>query len=112
MTRSVPRAATLTSGRHVDSYHSCYNLAGLSSAQNHYYYIPTENTPSQDLTASFQWKAFKVSADLSSTDKPDVPIFEEQDRVALIHPVFVVPWGAAERARAYFEAKPALSVDD
>jgi len=32
-------------------------------------------------------------------------IFEEDDRIGTLHPVFVIPEGTAEEMRAYFASK-------
>ncbi|KAF1991857.1 terpenoid cyclases/Protein prenyltransferase [Aulographum hederae CBS 113979] len=86
--------------KHPDGYHSCYNLAGLSAAQNVYIFdrslIGTDDPiQGNGLTAPFKW-----------TNQPfiDVPC-EEGDRVSPYHPVFVVPLGKAEAARRYFASK-------
>ncbi|KAI9825473.1 MAG: CAAX farnesyltransferase (FTase) subunit beta [Thelocarpon impressellum] len=91
--------------RGPDSYHSCYILAGLSSAQNSYYYAagaPAAQTG--PLTDAFRWES-KVTVDTATPGEAEATIFEERDRVELIHPIFVLPWGASEATRAFFEAK-------
>lgn len=40
---------------------------------------------------------------------PDGEVFDENDQVPPMHPVYVIPWGAAEEVQRYFEARP-LSV--
>lgn len=81
-----------------DGYHSCYVLAGLSSAQHKWEVNKSESKPiaGQDLTAPYQWickgKAFKE----------EYQIYDDEDQVKILHPVFVVPEGTAENARMYY----------
>lgn len=84
-----------------DAYHTLYNLAGLNTAQNQFIY--TEATPkrSNTLRSAFNWKAASVFVKGS-----DSMVFDEEDRLPPMHPIFIVPFNAAEEARAYFEARP------
>ncbi len=82
-----------------DSYHTCYVVAGLSSAQHkwHFNATPSKAETSGILSAPYQW-----------TCEPFVDttqIYEEEDRVGTLHPVFVIPEGVAEQTRAYFASK-------
>jgi len=82
-----------------DGYHTCYSLAGLSAAQNRYRYITERETidhASGRLMAAFNWEAEKVVG--------KTMVFDEQDRVEFVHPVFVLPMHAVERAKAQFES--------
>ena len=81
-------------GARPDAYHTCYSLAGLNAAQNHYYYSTDPAQKATALSASFNWKV-----DVSREE--DV-VFDEDDRVQLIHPVYVLPWGIAEQTREFF----------
>ncbi|KAI7246691.1 hypothetical protein KC335_g19332 [Hortaea werneckii] len=91
-----------------DGYHTCYSLAGLSAAQNHYRYDATRDTSSSSsssssessgrLMAAFNWEASAPTAEEMERAK-----YEEQDRVAFVHPVFVVPMGVVERTRVKFD---------
>jgi protein farnesyltransferase subunit beta len=50
-----------------------------------------------NLVSPYQW-----------TSEPfveDEQIYDEGDRVGTLHPVFVIPEGAAEETRAYFASK-------
>ncbi|KAJ8064484.1 hypothetical protein OCU04_006818 [Sclerotinia nivalis] len=82
-----------------DSYHTCYVLAGLSSAQHKWHF----NTSTQKeelsgmLVSPYQWTAEPY---IETTQ-----IYDEEDRVGTLHPVFVIPEGVAEETRAYFAAK-------
>jgi protein farnesyltransferase subunit beta len=81
--------------KHPDSYHSCYVLAGLSTAQHHFAYKEVERAGVVGASAGFGWKV---------EGKADV-ICDEDDWVRPVHPLFVVPIERAEKCRAYFEAK-------
>ncbi|KAK5706284.1 CAAX farnesyltransferase (FTase) subunit beta [Elasticomyces elasticus] len=85
-----------------DGYHTCYSLSGLSAAQNHYWYDSESSTTdagSGRLLAAFNWHAKRGTADELAVLKVD-----EEDVVALIHPVFVLRLEAVEAARKTFEA--------
>jgi protein farnesyltransferase subunit beta len=74
-----------------DFYHSMYSLAGLSATQYHYTYddVDVANLKGDDDQA-FKWI---VSGS---------PEGDEGDRVGMVHPLFVLPWGDAERMRQWF----------
>jgi len=82
-----------------DSYHTCYVLAGFSSAQNDWYFNDqaAKIGSGGPLTSAFQW----TSAPIIEMSQ----IFEEDDRIGTLHPVFVIPEGTAEEMRAYFASK-------
>jgi len=85
--------------RHQDAYHTCYNLAGLSATQHRYVYDSEKSTAdTAPLSAAFNWTVADVAEE-------EGKIWDEEDVVEIIHPVFVVPWGQAEAARNYFEGK-------
>lgn len=99
-------------GTRPDAYHTCYSLAGLSAAQNHYYYNPTTTTydcaeavprdedDTAPLLAAFNWRAEGASvAERRSW------CFDEADAVGFVHPVFVVPMGVVEAARKRFQGR-------
>ena len=83
-----------------DGYHSCYVLAGLSSAQHKWEVSKSDSrrVGGQDLMAPYKWickgKVFKE----------EYQMYDEEDEVNVLHPVFVVPEGAAEDARDYYAA--------
>ncbi|KAF2812618.1 terpenoid cyclases/Protein prenyltransferase [Mytilinidion resinicola] len=87
-------------GKHPDAYHTCYNLAGLSAAQHRYVYDYEKSTgaAAAPLSAAFNWTVADVVEE-------EGKIWDEDDTVNIIHPVFVVPWGQAEAVRKYFEEK-------
>jgi hypothetical protein len=84
-----------------DAYHTCYVLAGLSSAQHKWHF----NTPS---TKEGNFTADILSSAYQWTSEPIIEksqIFDDKDRVGTLHPVFVIPEGVAEETRAYFASK-------
>ncbi|EPE27026.1 Terpenoid cyclase/Protein prenyltransferase [Glarea lozoyensis ATCC 20868] len=83
-----------------DSYHTCYVLAGLSSAQHKWRFnAPARSSTErpETLSSAYQW----TSEFLFDEEQ----IFDEEDRVLTLHPVFVIPEGIAEQTRAYFASK-------
>lgn len=72
-----------------DGYHTCYLLAGLSSAQHKWRYSAEEG-----------WSNVPYPQCKGETA---VQIFDEEDRVKPLHPVYVVPMGVAESIMAYCE---------
>lgn len=84
-----------------DAYHTLYSLAGLSAAQNHYFY--NAKGPAQDgghgrLTAAFNWSAETASAAEMNAWK-----FDQEDAVIPVHPVFVLPLDIVERTELQFQ---------
>jgi protein farnesyltransferase subunit beta len=49
------------------------------------------------LNSPYQW--------VSEQFREEGQVYDEEDRVGTLHPVFVIPEGAAEEARAYFVSK-------
>lgn len=82
-----------------DSYHTCYVLAGLSSAQHKWHFnTATENNETNGrLVSPYRWTAEPYVGDSQ--------IFDEEDRVKTLHPIFVIPEGRAEEMKAYFTSK-------
>ncbi|KAG9228979.1 CaaX farnesyltransferas-like protein beta subunit Ram1 [Amylocarpus encephaloides] len=82
-----------------DSYHTCYVLAGLSSAQHKWRFDASASRSERAGTrgSAYQWTS-EILADESR-------VYEEEDRVQTLHPIFVIPEGVAEKTRAYFMAK-------
>ena len=84
-----------------DAYHTCYSLAGLSHAQNHYHYnasLATRDEQTGRILAAFNWTAEGPTKDELKEWKVD-----RGDVVDLVHPVFVVPMSAAEKAKEMFK---------
>jgi protein farnesyltransferase subunit beta len=73
----------------ADFYHTLYSLAGLSATQ-HRYIFDAEIDNGNDGDMAFKWKV-------------DSPVEGDKgDEVGTVHPLFVLPWGDAERIRRYF----------
>jgi protein farnesyltransferase subunit beta len=86
-------------GKRADSYHTCYNLAGLSAAQNHYVYDEGLNKGLgvSGLGSPFRWRAE------GPHDKDGV--WDQGDIIGKIHPVFIIPFRSVYECRKYFEEK-------
>lgn len=82
-----------------DAYHTCYVLAGLTSAQTNWHF--DASPPGSGLrsfpSAAFQWHSEPIIEDSQ--------VFDEGDRIGTLHPVFVIPPGTAEEMRAHFASK-------
>nr|POE47173.1 protein farnesyltransferase subunit beta [Quercus suber] len=100
---------------HPDGYHTCYALAGLSAAQNVYtYHHPPSADPAaaaiaaaaaeedahKPAQAAFHWSARRPSAAERARWG-----FDDADAVDCVHPVFVIPMAAVERARRAFAGR-------
>ncbi|KAF2215507.1 hypothetical protein CERZMDRAFT_65782 [Cercospora zeae-maydis SCOH1-5] len=83
-----------------DAYHTCYSLAGLSAAMNHYQYDVKGETVDESgrLGAAFQWKA-----EGPSKEEMQAWAVDEADLVVPVHPVFVLPMDVVEKSRVQFE---------
>jgi protein farnesyltransferase subunit beta len=78
-----------------DGYHTNYSLAGLGAAMWRYTYDETRGESGQArFTAALNWRAERVGAEELG--------IEEVDRVAMVHPVYVLPFGIVEGFRAQF----------
>jgi protein farnesyltransferase subunit beta len=86
-------------GKRSDAYHTCYNLAGLSATQHCYVYDEGINKSlgSVGLGAPFRWKVEGLY--------PEDIVWDKNDVVGKIHPVFVIPFRAVYECRKYFEDK-------
>lgn len=83
-----------------DAYHTCYSLAGLSAAMNHYTYDlggQTQDGESGRLTSAFNW-----SAETASAAEMQAWAFDKGDAVIPVHPVFVLPFDVVERTELQF----------
>ncbi len=94
--------------RYPDAYHSCYTLAGLSTAQHHtlFHLVDDEDALTDyhsSLNAAFGWiNTSKSHGNLG--DAMDV-IYEAEDQVNPIHPIYVIPWAAVKQTHAYYGRK-------
>lgn len=77
-----------------DFYHSLYSLAGLSATQYHYVFNVKASHEYGQREVAFNWIV-------------DGPVDgDEGDRVGMVHPLFVLPWGDAEMIRTWFQKVP------
>lgn len=83
-----------------DSYHTCYVLSGLSSAQHRWdLAAPAPEPAAEPASADPVWTV------LPYVDDGGVQVFEQQDLVRPIHPVYAIPQRAQEGMRGYFLGK-------
>jgi protein farnesyltransferase subunit beta len=80
-----------------DSYHTCYVLSGLSSAQHQWDLVPP--APAPEPAADPAWTV------LPYVDDGGVQVYEQEDLVQPIHPVYAIPQRAHEGIRGYFLGK-------
>lgn len=99
--------------RPSDAYHSCYVLSGLSSAQ-HKWELAAAATPSgvnkdEEAAQTVDDKTTAAAAALGmwsvSPYLDEVQVFDEQDRLVPLHPVYAVPAECVADITAYFGAK-------
>ncbi|KFY28474.1 hypothetical protein V493_02916 [Pseudogymnoascus sp. VKM F-4281 (FW-2241)] len=88
-------------GMFSDGYHTCYLLAGLSSAQ----YKWSLQAPADDSITSLGWTSEKYPREQDSCPQ----IFDEENRIKSIHPVYVIPEGIAERVMQYCDDQERFS---
>lgn len=71
-------------------------LTGLSATQHHHY--RTDSSVSSGRFASaFSWRSSPIRDDT---------VYEKDDRLAPFHPLYVIPYQAAEKMRLWYEAQP------
>jgi protein farnesyltransferase subunit beta len=87
-------------GKPVDAYHTCYNLAGLSAAQHIQVFDGDmeRDIGKGELGAPYYWRH-------GGRYEGEDLVWDQQDLVKEVHPVFIVPYRAAAECREYFEAK-------
>ncbi|KAL2136093.1 hypothetical protein VTI74DRAFT_5499 [Chaetomium olivicolor] len=86
-------------GKMSDSYHSCYVLSGLSSAQHQWELDEPDSEPA-DIEQAAMGAADAVWAVLPFLD--GVQLFDNKDRVRPIHPVYAIPQQNVRAMKAYF----------
>lgn len=91
--QDLPRRGGLRDkpGKSSDPYHSCYVLSGLSSAQHQWRWVPLVDQEGDGWTVS--------------PYVDEVQIFEEEDRLVPIHPIYATPKKCVDDIRQYFAAK-------
>lgn len=85
-------------GKEADYYHTCYCLAGLSAAQNQLKYDEAMKLDEHLGWESFCWRHVATDSDVATTDL-----------LAKIHPIYAVPWGQAEKMRAWAVKQPSVT---
>lgn len=91
-------------GKHVDSYHTCYTLTGLSVTQYHHYHTDSNSKLGGVFSSAFSWKYLPIQANDEWETDPNV--FNENDRLMAFHPLFVISHTAAENMRTMSESSP------
>lgn len=117
---------------HSDAYHSCYVLSGLSSAQHKWELVALDGqaraaaatTTKDDAEEQVEEKekieaksdenanaaagAAGAVADASWSVSPyldEAQVFDEQDRIVPLHPVYAIPAECVADIKAYFGSK-------
>lgn len=99
-----------------DGYHTCYVLAGLSSAQ-HKSELVDAGVPGVDATecdagstgGTMLGVGGQPYLNTSWSVTPyldEAQIFDEQDRLVPLHPLYALPVGCVADIKRYFDAKP------
>ncbi|CAF9916077.1 MAG: CAAX farnesyltransferase (FTase) subunit beta [Heterodermia speciosa] len=86
--------------KYPDAYHTCYVLAGLSSAQHYSYY---SNAPPMEGLAVLQWRSSQEIR--KRNGQLQRAVFEADDRLVPIHPIYVIPYAAAKAFQDWFASK-------
>ncbi|KAK2673656.1 PFTB repeat [Fusarium oxysporum f. sp. vasinfectum] len=87
--------AALNGPGYSDAYHTCYVLSGLSAAQ-HKWNLDVARPHEADVTGD----SWSVTPYMDGEQ-----IFDEEDRVATVHPVYVIPQHKVEDMQSYFSSK-------
>ncbi|KAJ6096643.1 hypothetical protein N7486_007389 [Penicillium sp. IBT 16267x] len=84
-------------GKHPDSYHTCYVLAGLSAMQHYHYRTDSSPTSSKMFSSAFSWRSSPIR---------EGNVYEKSDRLEPLHPLFGIPHSSADAMRLWCEARP------
>ena len=92
-----------------DPYHTCYVLSGLSSAQNKWELVDkpaVEECVEAGVEANINYleSVWKVSP-FPFVDEEGAQVFDEEDRVATVHPIYTISADRVDQIQAYFRAK-------
>ena len=90
--------------RHPDSYHTCYTLTGLSTAQHRHYHTTSSPSSNEVFASAFSWEWTPITA--SENAPSDQNVFDEKDRLTASHPIFVIPHAAAESMHVWCQQHP------
>ena len=94
----------IISSRYVDTYHSCYTLAGLSAAQHHLHFVDgKEADGSSPYEPALHWTHSNHIPSMQGN--PEEEIFDSEDRVKPIHPIYVIPWAAVEQTYSWVKQR-------
>ncbi|KAK1759547.1 terpenoid cyclases/protein prenyltransferase alpha-alpha toroid [Echria macrotheca] len=97
-------------GKMSDAYHTCYVLAGLSSAQHQWELSTNDTNIGATLGATGADAVWNVLPYLGGDD--DLQVFEREDLVRPVHPVYAIPLASKDAMRSYFLAKGSSFDDD
>ncbi|KAM0521169.1 hypothetical protein ACHAPE_002642 [Trichoderma viride] len=81
--------------KYSDAYHTCYVLSGLSSAQNKWRLVASR--ADEALLGDDVWEVLPHTK--------GEQIFDEDDRIGTIHPVYAIPQHSVDTIRSYFSSK-------
>lgn len=94
-----------------DPYHTCYVLSGLSSAQHKWELVDKSAEQSGEgvvasaaVNANYAESVWKASP-FPFADDEGVQVFDEEDRVATVHPIYTMSADRVDQIQAYFRAK-------
>ncbi|KAL1995824.1 hypothetical protein VTN49DRAFT_690 [Thermomyces lanuginosus] len=85
-------------GKRPDSYHTCYALAGLSMLQHHHYRVEASSPVKGVFASAFSWT--------SAPFRSDANVFDEEDRLVPLHPLYTIPHQKAVDIRRWCEEHP------
>ncbi|CAK7201443.1 CAAX farnesyltransferase (FTase) subunit beta [Sporothrix eucalyptigena] len=99
--RSIPRMS--------DPYHTCYVLSGLSSAQHKWELVDkpmVEASVKVDdgVPADYTEPVWK-SSPFPFLEEESVQVFDEEDRISTVHPVYTISADRVDQMQAYFRSK-------
>lgn len=112
----------LLKSRSSDAYHTCYVLSGLSCAQHKWELaaaVPGGAGATPTTTAAAAAAAGEEANNVEAPPAPvfdaaswtvspyldEVQVFDEQDRLVPLHPVYAIPSECVSDIKAYFDAK-------
>lgn len=93
-----------------DAYHSCYVLSGLSSAQHKWGLVDNNRfaaTAAADADAGegANLAAGALGSWSVSPYLDEMQVFDEQDRIVPLHPVYAIPAECVADIKTYFDTK-------
>lgn len=90
--------------RYADAYHTCYTLAGLSSAQ-HYHYLKaaTAGQAVESTDSVFHWASSRAIP--IANGEAEEEVYDEDDLVQALHPIFAIPPAAVDQSWLWYRQK-------